>query len=71
MSLQIQSRSDHAPPARLRPLAGSFVRRLALPEGVQGDDITASYRDGVLEVRTPVPEKAQQPPARKIEITRG
>ena len=28
MSLQIQGRSDHAPPARLRPLAGSFVRRL-------------------------------------------
>jgi HSP20 family protein len=50
---------------------GSFVRRLALPEGVRGDDITASYKDGVLEVRTPVPEKAQQPPARKIEITRG
>jgi HSP20 family protein len=49
---------------------GSFVRRLALPDGVQQEDITASYKDGVLEVRTPVPTAAQQPPARKIEITR-
>jgi HSP20 family protein len=50
---------------------GSFVRRLPLPDGVRQDDITASYKDGVLEVRTPVPTAAQQPPARKIEITRG
>ncbi|MDE8668826.1 Hsp20/alpha crystallin family protein [Pseudarthrobacter sp. H3Y2-7] len=50
---------------------GSFVRRVALPDGVKPDDITASYKDGVLEVRTPVPAKSQEAPARKIEITRG
>jgi HSP20 family protein len=50
---------------------GSFVRRLALPDGVQQDDITASYKDGVLEVRSPVPTKAQQPSPRKIQVTRG
>jgi HSP20 family protein len=50
---------------------GSFVRRLALPDGVQQDDITASYKDGVLEVRSPVPAKAQQPSPRKIQVTRG
>jgi HSP20 family protein len=49
---------------------GSFVRRVALPEGVKPEDITASYKDGVLEVRTPVPTKAEQPPAKKIEISR-
>ena len=49
---------------------GSFVRRVALPEGVKQDDITASYKDGVLEVRTPVPTKAEQQPAKKIEISR-
>lgn len=50
---------------------GSFIRRLALPDGVDQGDITASYKDGVLEVRTPVPETAQKPAARKIEIQRG
>ncbi|MGM9470642.1 Hsp20/alpha crystallin family protein [Pseudarthrobacter sp. YS3] len=50
---------------------GSFVRRLALPDGVDQDDITASYKDGVLEVRTPVPETAPKPAARKIEIQRS
>jgi HSP20 family protein len=50
---------------------GSLMRRVALPDGVDQDNITASYRDGVLEVRTVVPEKAQQAPARKIEIQRG
>jgi len=49
---------------------GSFVRRVALPEGVKQDDITASYKDGVLEVRTPVPTKTEQPPGKKIEISR-
>ncbi|MET4591421.1 Hsp20/alpha crystallin family protein [Arthrobacter sp. 754] len=50
---------------------GSFVRRLALPDGVDQGDITATYKDGVLEVRTPVPETAQKPAARKIEIQRS
>lgn len=50
---------------------GSFVRRLALPDGVKPEDITASYKDGVLEVRAPVPTAAQQPTPKKIEITRG
>lgn len=51
---------------------GSFVRRLPLPDGVKPEDITASYKDGVLEVRTPVPTAAvEQPAAKKIEITRG
>lgn len=49
---------------------GSFVRRVALPDGVQQDDITASYKDGVLEVRTPVPTAAEQPTAKKIAISR-
>lgn len=49
---------------------GSFVRRLPLPDGVQKDDVSASYKDGVLEVRVPVPEKAQPGSAHKIPITR-
>ncbi|MBT1004365.1 Hsp20/alpha crystallin family protein [Paenarthrobacter sp. DKR-5] len=39
---------------------GSFNRSFALPEGVSADSIQATYRDGVLEVRIPVPEEARE-----------
>ena len=32
---------------------GSFQRSISLPKGVKADEITASYTDGVLEVRVP------------------
>lgn len=50
---------------------GSFVRRVPLPDGVQQSDVTASYKDGVLEVRAPIPEQAATPSASKIPIIRG
>jgi len=34
---------------------GRFERRLALPRGVDGNKIKANYRNGVLEVSTPLP----------------
>jgi HSP20 family protein len=49
---------------------GSFVRRLPLPRGVQQGDVTASYKDGVLEVRAPLPDQGQEAAASKIPITR-
>ena len=50
---------------------GSFVRRVSLPEGVNDADITATYKDGILEVRVPVPADEAKPPVAKIPITRG
>jgi HSP20 family protein len=44
---------------------GSFSRAVGLPQGVDEERISASYRDGVLEVRVPKP--AEQKP-RKIEL---
>jgi HSP20 family protein len=44
---------------------GSFTRAIGLPQGVDEDQINASYRDGVLEVRVPKP--AEQKP-RRIEL---
>jgi len=44
---------------------GSFSRSLPLPEGVTEADITATYKDGVLEIRIPEPKHE---PARKIAI---
>ena len=47
---------------------GSLSRSLPLPEGVTGDDITAAYQDGVLEIRVPEPKREG---ARKIAISKS
>lgn len=47
---------------------GSFSRVLPIPEGVSEADITATYKDGILEVRLPAPENK---PAAKIPIAKG
>jgi HSP20 family protein len=43
---------------------GRFARRIALPDGVQKDQITAKFKDGVLKVMVPV----QKTEAQKVEI---
>lgn len=49
---------------------GSFHRHLQLPEGSTESDITASYRDGVLEVKVALPKKPEaKPAAKKIPIS--
>lgn len=45
---------------------GSFERNLRLPSGATEADVTASYKDGILEVRIPVDE--QHAEARKIAV---
>lgn len=49
---------------------GSFCRVIPLPEGVQLDDVKATFADGVLEVSLPLPEKAE-PTVRTVEIDEG
>jgi HSP20 family protein len=44
---------------------GSFTRSVALPQGVSEEQVAASYRDGVLEIRVPKPELRKP---RRIEI---
>lgn len=44
---------------------GSFVRAVGLPAGVDDGKITASYHDGVLEIRVPKPEEARP---RRIQL---
>jgi HSP20 family protein len=46
--------------------AGSFRRELVLPPGVTESDITATYKDGMLEVRIPAPAEV---PVTRIPIT--
>jgi len=49
---------------------GSFVRTIRLPEGCREEDVSATYSDGVLEVRVPKGEPAAPAPVR-IPVTRG
>src|SRR5258708_18583362 len=46
---------------------GSFTRQLSLGEGLDSENLTAGYADGVLHVTIPASPKAQ---ARRVEITR-
>ncbi len=48
---------------------GSFSRVLTLPEGVEVDDIDATYVDGILEIRIPLPDEGERQ-ATKIPIGR-
>jgi HSP20 family protein len=48
---------------------GSLTRTLPLPEGVQESDISATYRDGILEVRVPITEPPTKAEPTKIAIT--
>jgi len=48
---------------------GSFTRTLRVPEGMNPDEVTATYKDGILEVKFPykVPTEAR---AHKVTVTR-
>ena len=46
---------------------GTFARAVGLPQGVDEDQISASYDNGVLEVRVPKPEE-QKP--RRIALSK-
>lgn len=47
---------------------GSFSRTIGLPEGVSASDVSADYKNGVLEVRVKKPE---QPKPRRIQVGSG
>jgi HSP20 family protein len=50
---------------------GSFSRSLPLPEGAIGSDISASYKDGILEVRIPVSDPTTAPEPVRIPVSKG
>ena len=48
---------------------GSFLRQIRLPRGASPDVVSATYKDGVLEIRLPKP--AADAEARRIPVERG
>ena len=68
-------RHEEAEPEGRRYLRHELVHRhrlerdLALPEGAQGSELKATYDNGVLEVRMPLPAKAD-PEVTRIPVTK-
>ena len=80
VNIEVESTACSPSPASARPSTttkegyhrverayGSFSRSLTLPEGVDGEAVSASFDRGVLEVRIPKPEQRKP---RKISIAR-
>jgi HSP20 family protein len=50
---------------------GRMSRSVRLPEGASDADVTATYKDGILEVRMPAPPEAPVSTGKAIPVTRG
>lgn len=50
---------------------GSFSRTLPVPDGATESDIKAAYKDGILEIRIPVPEPQAAPAPTRVAVTKG
>jgi len=50
---------------RIERASGAFSRSLTLPEGVEADAVTATFDNGVLEIRVPKPADVQP---RRVQI---
>ena len=48
---------------------GRFTRSLPLAEGATDDDIDASYKNGVLEIRVPVAQPVARPEPKTIPVS--
>lgn len=48
---------------------GTFSRDIPLPAGAGTDEVTASYRDGVLEIRVPIQDAGST--GRKVPVSPG
>jgi HSP20 family protein len=72
LTISGERKSEHADRKpgyyRVERTSGSFRRSVRLPEGVDGEAITATFDRGVLEVTVPKPQQAQP---HKVQITVG
>src|SRR5262245_19562182 len=50
---------------------GRFYRTVPLPEGFKPEEVTATFANGVLEVKVPLPGAAARVLRRKVEIGTG
>lgn len=50
---------------------GSLARSIRLPEGATEADVSATYKDGILEIRVPAPKEAATAAPTKVQISRS
>lgn len=60
-------------PERMREIFryGTLARSFRMPDGSAEDDVRATYKGGILEVRVAMPEKPLAKAQHKIQIARG
>ncbi|MGB8858134.1 MAG: Hsp20/alpha crystallin family protein [Ilumatobacteraceae bacterium] len=63
-----EQREEKADTVRSEFSYGSFHRAVTLPKGAAADDVKATYKDGVLEVRVPI--RAADEAVAKVPISR-
>jgi HSP20 family protein len=68
---RVEDRQESEKYLRQELRVGSFTRVLPLPEGLTESDISASYKDGILEIRIPLPEAPPAEEPKKIAVTRA
>ena len=69
LTIRGERREEQKEDRRSEFFYGSFVRSLTLPTGVDDTTVSAEYKDGILEVRVPMPEPKAAPT--QVPITRG
>lgn len=69
ISVSRETKREHTDKDRFRSefRYGSFARSIPLPRGTEDSDVQATYDNGVLEVRVPIPAAA----ARRIAVKHG
>lgn len=50
---------------------GSFSRSIPIPSGLDESSVSATYKDGILEIRLPSPSEAATSEPRRVEVKRG
>jgi HSP20 family protein len=66
---RIEQQTEEKGVTRREMRYGRFTRSLPLAKGATDDDIAASYKDGVLEIRVPVAQPAARPEPKKIPVS--
>jgi HSP20 family protein len=72
LRIQAHRREEHKDRHRSEFFYGELARTVTLPKGVDEGALTASYRDGILEVRVPLPKQDEATAAgTKIPVARA
>ena len=69
LRIHAERHQENKEPHRSEFTYGSFTRSFTLPTGIETDDIKASYDQGILTVRVPMP-KAAKTEAKRITIAK-